>query len=245
MNDEGNTTAASPGACLWASRRFRNGLIAAFWIWYVAAITTLIVLRGGLPLRRIWAYLLGPIWWILVIYRKPLQALSQKVRVPFTLKFFILGVFSWEVLAESFGINFRGDLHPNIVVSDFIWLGACLGVVLAWWLLAHVYEFTYWQVFFLYGFKGVLTEQDFKFPIALLRGDLLTFFTWAPYLLVIYAIGVAPIFLIMQRELPKTGKKPGLGGVFLGVILPMVLFYGVAGIWFSLVERLFGLKPGG
>jgi hypothetical protein len=245
MNDEGNVMAASPKACFWANRGFRNGLIAAFWVWYAAAITSLIVLQGGLPLRNIWAYLLGPIWWILVLYRKPLQDLSQKVKIPFTLKFFIVGVFSWEVLAESFGINFRGDLHPNIIVSDVLWFGSCFGVVLAWWLLAHVYEFTYWQVFFLYGLKGVIVEQDFKFAIALLHGDLLTFFVWAPYLLVIYAIGVAPIFLIMQRELPKTGKKPGLWAVFLAVFVSLSLFNGGAGAWFKLMEQVFHLKAGG
>jgi hypothetical protein len=93
--------------------------------------------------------------------------------------------------------------------------------------------------------SGPVNMQDFKFTIALLQGDLLTFFVWAPYLLVIYAVGVAPVFLIMQHELPRTGKRPGLWGVFLAVFLSVSLFNGGAGAWFKLMEQVFHLKAGG
>lgn len=224
-------------------KRVKVTLLTLFWVWYVVAVV--MFLWNGKSLDGIWPVLLGPIFWIAFLLRKPLQNLSQRIPLPFTLKFFIVGILFFDVIMESFAVSFKGDLNPSIVLSDILWMGSCLGVLLAWWLLCHIYEFTPWQVFFLYGLKGVIVEQDYMVPLMILKGQWLMAFMLIPFLLVVYAVAVAPVFFILEPELPRTGRKPGLWAAFLGIFLSTALFFGGANVWFKLMELVFHLKAGG
>jgi hypothetical protein len=225
------------------SKRSILVLLTVFWVWYVVAVV--MFLWNGKSLDGICPVLLGPIFWIAFLLRKRLQNLSRRIQLPFTLKFFIVGILFFDVIMESFAVSFKGDLNPNIVLSDILWMGSCLGVLLAWWLLCHIYEFTPWQVFFLYGLKGAIVEQDYMVPLMILKGQWVMAFMLIPFLLVVYAVAVAPVFFILEPELPRTGRKPGLWAAFLGIFLSTVLFFGGASVWFKLMEYLFHLKAGG
>jgi hypothetical protein len=144
-------------------------LFVAFWVWYAAS--GVVFLRGPGGFDSIWPLSLSLIWWLVLLFRAELQAWGRAVPLPIWLKFLIVGLFFSDVVMGNLAVSFKGDLHPNLALSSFLWLGAYGGVVLAWWLLAHLYPFTPWQVFFIYGFKGVIIEQDFMLPTMLWKGD--------------------------------------------------------------------------
>jgi len=218
-------------------------LFVAFWVWYAAS--GVVFLRGPGGFDSIWPLSLSLIWWLVLLFRAELQAWGRAVPLPIWLKFLIVGLFFSDVVMGNLAVSFKGDLHPNLALSSFLWLGAYGGVVLAWWLLAHLYPFTPWQVFFIYGFKGVIIEQDFMLSTMLWKGDWFSALVAAPFLVVVYGSAVAPMFVILQKELPNPGRRVGWMAIGLSIVVTMAGFYAGAFVWFRLVEVLFGLKiPG-
>jgi hypothetical protein len=165
------------------------------------------------------------------------------VTLPNFVKFMLLGLFFADIIMENFAVSFKGDFHPNLVVNSFLWVGAYAGMLVAWWIVSRLYYLTPWQVFFIYGFKGIVVEQDFLVPLMIWKGKLLEALLVSPYLVVVYGVAVAPVFLILQDELPKVRRLSAWLGVGLAFSLPLLLFYFGAFIWFHLVQSLFGLRP--
>ncbi len=210
-----------------------------FWLWYV--ISAIAFLRGPDWLSAFGPISLSLIWWAVLWFRKTLQQWSRALSLPVWLKFLLIGLVFSDVIMENLAISFKGDLHPNLFWNSVLWLGAYAGVLLGWWLMAHFYALTPWQVFFIYGLKGVIVEQDFMVPLMIWKKQLLMAFLVIPYLMVVYAAAVAPVFVLLQDELPKPQRRLGWIGMALAILLPMVLFYAGAFIWFKAVSLL-GLK---
>jgi hypothetical protein len=183
--------------------------------------------------------------WGVLRFREPLQRFAARLPFPVYVKFLLFGIFFWDVVVENFGMSFKGDLNPNLFLSSFLWLGSCLGVMGAWWLVAQFFRFSPWEVFFFYGLKGVVGEQDFLVPLTIMQGQFLAAFVTIPYLIVVYGSGVAPVFVVLEKELPRPARRAGPVGAVLGIGLSGALFWVGALAWFKVVELLFGLKPVG
>ena len=219
----------------------RRVLLAAFWVWF--GISAVLFLMHENPLEAVWPLSLGLVMWGVLKFRAPLQRFAARLPFPVFIKYLAFGIFFFDVIMENFAVSFKGDLHPNLFLDSFLWLGSCLGVMCAWWLVAQFFWFRPWEVFFLYGLKGVLLEQDFLLPRMIMQGQFFDVVMIIPYLIVVYGSAVAPVFVVLEKELPRPPRRPGLAGAVVGVVLSAILFYAGAYVWF----RAFGflLKPVG
>jgi hypothetical protein len=195
-----------------------------------------------------WAAL-GPVslclvWWLVLFFCEPLQRFAAWLHLPLFFKFLLIGLFFNDVVMENLAVSFEGDLHPNLFVNCFLWLGPYAGVLVGWWLLARFYSLSPWLVFLLYGIKGVLIEQDFLVAKLLLAKQFLAIGVFIPIVAVVYGASVAPVFVALEKELPRPPRRLGVLGAILAIGLPAVLFYGFAFVWFRLVALIFGLKIG-
>jgi len=184
---------------------------------------------------------LAIVWWLIVVFRGPLQSAVRKVHLPTWVKYFLLGLFFTDVVMENLAVSFHGDLNPNIFLNSFLWIGAYLGVLLGWWLVARWYRVTPSQVFFLYGISGVIAEQNLMVPKMLFHGQIPTALLTIPLLIVVYGTAVAPVFVILEDELPRPERRLNLIGGVIAALLPMGLFYALAYPWFRFAALL-GLK---
>lgn len=187
------------------------------------------------------------VWWLVVAFRRPLREAVRKIPGPVWVRFFIIGIVMWDVVMESLAVSFQGDLHPNLFISNFLWLGACLGTVGSWWVLAHVFRYSAIQVLFIYALKGVLIEQFFLIPMSIIRGEIGTALILIPFVGVVYSVAIAPVFLLIEDEMPKAVRSPGVSGVLLGILFPTAMFFAGHSIWYKLLELagFGGLLSGG
>ena len=221
----------------------RRKFLIAFWIWYAVAAVLFVGLMKNWS--AIWPVSLFLVWGLALFFRVPLQRFAAWLHLPLFLKFLLIGLFFNDVVMENLAVSFKGDLHPNLLLNGFLWLGPYAGVLVGWWLLARFYSFSPWLVFLLYGIKGVLIEQDFLLAKLLLSKQFLAAVVFIPIIAVVYGASVAPVFVALEKELPRPVRKPGLFGAIMAIVVPALLFYGFAYLWFKLVEVVFGLKIGG
>jgi hypothetical protein len=222
---------------------WRRLLIIAFWAWW--AVSAIFMMRGPDKWRSLPPIFLGLVWAAAWYWRKPLGTAVRAVKAPLWLKFFLLGISFFDIIMESFAVSFQGDLNRNIVLSNFLWLGSAIGIIGAWWIVAHLYAFTPWQVFFLYGLKGTLIEQDYLVPLLFWKGQWATGLILIPFLIVVYGSAIAPVFALLERALPKDRRIPGGLAVVTAILLPAILFYGGAFLWFRFCAAVIGLKTEG
>jgi hypothetical protein len=232
---------------LWADRFLlpsgaRRRFLIAFWLWYAVAAVWFVGMMN--TWEAIWPVSLCLVWWLVLFFREPLQRFTAWLRLPLFLKFLLLGLFFNDVVMENLAVSFKGDLHPNLFLNCFLWLGPYAGVLVGWWLLARFYSFSPWLVFLLYGIKGVIIEQDFLVAKLLLSKQFLAVAVFIPIVAVVYGASVAPVFVALEKELPRPPRRLGLLGPVLAIGVPALLFYGFAFVWFKLVALIFGLKIG-
>jgi hypothetical protein len=194
-------------------------------------------------LRWFWPFSLGLVWWLVIWFREPLRRGIASLSLPRSVKFFALGLFFYNVVMENLAVSFEGDLHPSLWVNTVLWVGAGLGVFTGWWLLAQWFQYSPAQVFLIYGLKGVVVEQDFLLPKLLWKGDLFAVAASIPLLVVVYGAAVAPVFVILSRELPRPARETGWLGAAAGFILPGLLFYLGFYVWVLFVGWAFGIRP--
>jgi len=203
-----------------------------FWIWY--GVSAIAFLSQPDRLTALAPLSLSLISWLVLNYRTPLQGLASKLPLPVWVKFLVIGLFFTDVVMNNLALSFKGDFHPNLFLNGILWIGAWVGVLLGWWLLARFYQLTAWQVFFIYGIKGVIVEQDFLVPLTIWRRQLVNAFLVIPYLIVVYGAGIAPVFAILEKELPRPERKLNWVGLLLAVVVPMVSFCAGAFVWFKI-----------
>jgi len=162
--------------------------------------------------------------------RRTLRAWLHRMPAPAWLKYALLGTFYSVLIGESLGVNLQGDLHANLLINSFLWLGSYAGILAAWWLLARRYTWTPGQVFALCGLLGVQIEQDFLITRMLLGGQVIEALLAAVFIHAIYAALFTPAVLVgiepPARELPA----PGLIAKGLAIFGPMILFY-IGSLW--------------
>ena len=222
---------------------WKRWLMILFWIWY--GISALASLRSSNRFDALGPISLALVWWLVLRFRRNLQSLAGKMSLPLLIKFLLIGLFFSVVVMDNLATSFKGDLTSNLLLNDIMWIGPYVGVLTAWWLLSRFYQFTAWQVFFLYGFKGIVVEQDFLIPLMFWKSQYLAALLTIPLVLVVYASAVAPVYVALENELPKPLRKTGWTAMALGVILPGIFFYGGAAVWFKflkLLNPLFGMK---
>ena len=114
-------------------------------------------------------------------------------------------------------------------------------MLLGWWLLAHWYKFYPLQVFFLLGVSGIIVEQNFMVPKMLIHGQIVTALLTMPLLVVVYGTSVAPVFVILEGDLPEPPRPINFVGGLIAIVLPMACFFLAAPVWFRFAALL-GLK---
>jgi hypothetical protein len=222
---------------------WKRWLMILFWIGY--GISALASFRSSNRFDALGPISLALVWWLVLRFRRQLQSLAEKINPPLLIKFLLIGLFFSVVVMDNLATSFKGDLTSNLFLNDVMWVGPYIGVLTAWWLLSRFYLFTEWQVFFLYGFKGIIVEQDFLIPIMAWKGQLLTAILTIPLVLVVYGSAVAPVYVALEKQLPRPARKTGWAAMVLGIIFPGILFYGGAALWFKflkLLNPLFGMK---
>ena len=218
-------------------RQPRQILLIVFWIWFgVSAVAFLRHFPGGF-----WPVSLAVVWWLVVAFRCPLKSVVRKVHVATWVKYFLIGLFFTDVVMENLAVSFKGDLNPNIFLNTFLWIGAYWGMLLGWWLTAHWYKVKPLHVFFLLGISGIIVEQNFMVPKMVMHGQILTALLTMPLLVVVYGTSVAPVFMILEGEMPEPPRRLNFIGGLIAILLPMICFFLAAYLWFHLLA-LGGLK---
>jgi hypothetical protein len=217
----------------------RQAFWIIFWVWYgISAVVFLWHFPNGY-----WQVSLAGIWWLVVLFREQLRSVVQKVHLAAWAKYFLLGLFFTDVVMETLAVSFQGDLNPDIYLNAFLWIGAYLGMLLGWWLVAHWYKFKSIHVFFLLGISGIIIEQNFMVPKMLIHGQVLTALLTMPLLIVVYGTAIAPVFLILKGELPEPPRRLNFIGGAIAVFLPIALFFLAAYPWFRFASLLGVMVP--
>jgi hypothetical protein len=221
----------------------RQGLLIAFWLYFALAAGWFV--RAMDTWEAIWPVSLFLVWWLVLAFRDPLQRLAAKIRLPLFAKFLLFGLFFNDVVMENLAVSFHGDLHPNLFFNCVLWLGAYAGVLVGWWVLSRFYWYGFYLVFFLYGMKGVIVEQDFMVAKLILSEQFGAAVMAIPILVVVYGASVAPVYVVLEKELPRPERPVGPLAWLLGIMVPGLMFYAGAFVWFKFVDVAFGLKPQG
>jgi hypothetical protein len=146
----------------------------------------------------------------------------------------LVGTVYTAFVGEPLALLARGDLHPNLLVNGFLWIGSFAGAYLAWvWLLAH----GRWNPVALFLLCGLLVLFDhslalWKMAYAGAVRDLLVF---APVLHLTYASMLAPAVIAYRAALERRDNPPGIGLVVAAVLLPGVLFR-LGSLWIPLAR---------
>lgn len=145
-------------------------------------------------------------------------------RMPATTVYLVLiGTVYTAFVAAPLARLAQGDLHPNLLVNGFLWLGSYAGAYLAWaWLLTR----GRWHPVALFFLCGLLTLFDhslalWKMAYAGSVRDLLVF---APVLHLTYASMLAPVVIAYRAALEQRNTAPSIGIVIGAALLPGVLF---------------------
>jgi hypothetical protein len=147
--------------------------------------------------------------------------------------YFGLGLLYTTVIGENLGIALEGDIHPNLAINTFLWVGSYLGLLAGWWLLGRRYLWTPWQVYWLSGLMGVVVEQDYLVPRMLVSGEVIQAVVLSPFVHAVYGSIMAPVFAVLGQDLPARDRRPGIGAKVLAVVLPAALFF-LGGLWIFL-----------
>ncbi len=214
---------------------FSRHFISVFWVFYAfAAIVCVVAPEGRIFLGSIG---MAVYWLVLLKFRQPMQRLAGSIR-PTILRFFVIGIVSSDLIMENLAINFKGDLQSNLLLNSLLWLGAYLGSICGWWLVARVFRFTPYQAFFTAGLLGMIIEQNWMIPKLLAAGQWAIALIAAPVILVVYGAAVAPAFLL--ADLDRSGRKPGIVGFSAALVLPGLMFYAGGAVWIALLKPFIG-----
>jgi len=210
----------------------------ALWglLWGLFALSTASMMLGGEDAGRVrqlpwWLQLLLsplmllPLWWVLHQFREGIRLWIRRVPLPPILKFIFLGLMVGVPavsLTVALGLN-GDDLDPDPALNTLLYVGPVGGAMLGWYLLRRFYAFSYHYPFWFQGIRGVIEEQGYLVPLALLSGDVFTALLLSAYLLPAWGINIASIFVIMPaEELPQGKRQPRLLGWLLFAIVPQL-----------------------
>lgn len=201
-------------------------LIAAYLAWCTAGYSVL--------LWSDWRYL----WHVplhafaLLLIWKPTLLRPRKAR-PTATHFIMVGVAYSTLVGEPLAILGHGDLHPNLLLNSFLWIGSFTGVYLAWLWLLRRYR---WHPLDIFMLCGAVALFDHSLMLWKLAGafDAIGLFLIAPVLHAVYASMIAPVVMAYREALMRDADAPGFGGQASAVMLPGVLFW-IGGLWIGLV----------
>lgn len=193
------------------------------------------------------------IWFLLHKYRQQLTNFTSLIPIPSFIKYMLLGFLFSVVLGLNSTICYGicgtdtgqsgvlgADIHPNPFINSLLYLGPYGGVLLAYYLLRKFYEFGYQFVFWMSSIYFAITEQGFMPILMLISGNILSLFTII-FLIAVHGIFFASVWLIMPKEqLPPGSRKPKLLGYTLGLVLPFILFFACATIYYWTLDTIFG-----
>jgi hypothetical protein len=218
--------------------RLARYLTRACWVIYAAAAAVCILAPEG----RIFLGSLGMgVYWLLIVrFRYPLQRLADRAIRSHSLRFFAIGILSSDVVMENLAINFKGDLQSNLLLNSLLWLGAYLGSIAGWWFVARIFRLSPNQVFFIAGLLGVIIEQNWMIPKLLVSGQWGVALLSTPIVLVVYGAAVAPAFLLAGNPPNGGGRKAGVVGFAVALVLPALLFYALGALWIALLRPIVG-----
>jgi hypothetical protein len=153
--------------------------------------------------------------------------------------FIMVGVAYSAFIGEPLAILGRGDLHPNLLLNSFLWIGSFTGVYLAWLWLLRRYR---WHALNVFMLCGAVALFDHSLMLWKLMGalDAIGFLLIAPVLHAVYASMIAPVVIAYREALVRKPDRPGIGGQARAAVLPGVLFW-IGGLWIGLVGSVLRL----
>jgi hypothetical protein len=146
----------------------------------------------------------------------------------------LIGTVYTAFVGEPLALLVRGDLHPNLLVNGFLWIGSFAGAYLAWaWLLAR----GRWHPVALFFLCGLLALFDHSLALWKMAyaGAVRDFLVFAPVLHLTYASMLAPVVIAYRTVLEKRNSPPNAGSVIAAVLLPGVLFR-LGSLWIPLAR---------
>lgn len=216
---------------------------AVFWALFVISTISLILSAERNPrlanipfwFQLVFSPLMIPVIWFTALYfRNQLMNFFRRFpSLPF-FKFLLIGsVLAPIIVGFTVFFGLSPDLDPNPVINTLVYVGPWGGIISGWYILRHFYIFDYRHVFWISGIWGAITEQNYLMPLMLLSGDIVGAFLTTIYLIPSYAVATALMFLIMPKEqLPKGTRNPGFFGYLLFFVVPIIMFYVGAIVWY-------------
>ncbi len=218
--------------------RYQESIVRKIWFWLWYAVAAGLALAGDARSTFFWPITLVLVWIFVVLLAERLQRAVAQIPIPLAAKFYLLGLFFGAVVMENFAISFHGDEHSNLAINSFLWLGAYFGTLLGWWLLSRRWRFSATQVFFVAGLQGAFVEQNFALVKMLAKGQFLFAALTIPIILVVYAVAVAPGYVILEPELSRGRPRPNVAAWILAFLMPPILFFAFGGAWLKLFKPL-------
>lgn len=214
-----------------AERPSRRTLIAIglYLLWCAVAYAVLL----STDWRYAWHALLYALA-ALVIW-KPALLRPRKAR-PTATHFLFVGTVLSAFVAEPLAVLGQGDLHPNLLVNGFLWIGCFAGIYLAWWWLLPRWRWSPFTVFLLCGAVALFDDSLVLWRL-LLADDVSSLLLTLPVLHAVYACMTAPVVLAYRTVLAEKSESPGPLGIAAAALAPGLLFR-VGSLWI-LFGRLF------
>ena len=210
-------------------------MIRAFWAWYCAVVIICILSPDG---RIFWGTIaMGGVWLLTVRYAANLRLLIARILPSPHARFWLIGILYSAVFMENLAINFRGDLHPNLAINSFLWLGAYLGWLGSWLFVQRKYAISWRQVFFLGGLMGVLIEQNGMIPRLVLSGQWFPAILSIPLIFVLYGAAIAPAFLLAEPVPPQGARQTQKKHLLIALTLTSLSFIGIGFLWIKAFQR--------
>jgi hypothetical protein len=167
--------------------------------------------------------------------------------LPSPLKFILIGALCGVLLSLKFATHgeLSGVPSPSWGFSLLAYFGVYCGVLCTWLLMRAVWAFSYHNVFWVGGLAFAMVEENRVVLRTLLGGDLLGGSMLLAYLIPMFGLPFASVFLLMpDDELPRAGRRPGLAALVAFATLPLLLhaYWGVA--WQTMLRAACGSSPG-
>ena len=221
----------------WADR-----LIVVFW-WFFA-LATVILLPGredpeqSAQLSLAVRLLVSPLmplfaWFVLHAIRHPVRALIRGLGLPRAARFAAVAAACGITLAVKFaahGAASGASPWPwGVSVAAYFLVFA--GLLVAWLVLRSIWALSYQHVFWIGGLAFALVEENHAALATLARGDPLGAALLLAYLLPIYGLPFAAVFMLVpQEDLPRARLRPGLVACAACALVPLALYkyWGIA-----------------
>lgn len=150
--------------------------------------------------------------------------------------FVAVGVAYSVFIGEPLAVLGHGDLHPDLLLNSFLWLGSYAGVYLAWLWLLRRWRWPALNLFLACG-AIALFEQSMLLWRLVIEGDVASFLLFLPVVHAVYASMIAPVAIAYREALATSTDTPRAAGHAWALLAPGVLFR-IGSLWIVLGQMV-------